>query len=224
MFMDVHMPEMDGLEATRRIRALESERRNLQWPRIVAMTADAMPEDREKCLAAGMSDYLTKPLEFEAVRAVVADVAKHAGHREAPVAEASVAVSPATPARIEIAQAGFIDWSRLDELREYDTPDGAIVNGVIASFIEQSSEKLAILETNVRANDTEALRASAHALKGAALNIGAIVVAEQAKRIEAAAKSGAIGDVAVPCPVLVPPLSRSPAGPRQTKFVSTPCQ
>ena len=64
VFMDIQMPEMDGLEATRHIRQHwpESER-----PQIIAMTANAMPEDREKCLAAGMNHYMSKPVRLETI-------------------------------------------------------------------------------------------------------------------------------------------------------------
>ena len=64
VFMDVHMPEMDGLEATRRIvnSRLASER-----PKIIALTADAMSGDKEKCIEAGMDDYITKPVRLEEV-------------------------------------------------------------------------------------------------------------------------------------------------------------
>jgi CheY-like chemotaxis protein len=65
IFMDVHMPEMDGLEASRRI---VSTRREEERPVIVALTADALQGDREKCIEAGMDDYLTKPVRLEDVR------------------------------------------------------------------------------------------------------------------------------------------------------------
>jgi CheY-like chemotaxis protein len=67
LFMDVHMPEMDGLEATRRIRR--------QWPgvgpRIIAMTANAFPDDRQRCLAAGMDDYIAKPIRVSELQAAL---------------------------------------------------------------------------------------------------------------------------------------------------------
>jgi len=67
IFMDCQMPEMDGLEAVRKIRALEKAR-SLAPIRIVAMTASVMPGDREKCLRAGMDDYISKPVKIEEIK------------------------------------------------------------------------------------------------------------------------------------------------------------
>jgi CheY-like chemotaxis protein len=70
ILMDCHMPEMDGFEATRKIRELETEQ-NLKPTRIIAMTASTMPEDRKLCMAAGMNDYTTKPVDPKALRAAL---------------------------------------------------------------------------------------------------------------------------------------------------------
>ena len=76
ILMDCHMPEMDGYEATARIRSLQKEKRSC----IIALTADAMQGDREKCLAAGMDDYLTKPLRIEELKGVLEKhLADHGG-------------------------------------------------------------------------------------------------------------------------------------------------
>ena len=70
VFMDCHMPEMDGFEATRQIRKLEKERA-LPATRIIALTANAMDGDRERCLQAGMDDYLSKPVDLEDLKALL---------------------------------------------------------------------------------------------------------------------------------------------------------
>ena len=66
VLMDVQMPDLDGMETTRRIRALPGREKN--FPYIIAITADAMPEDRRKCIDAGMNDYVSKPVREEALR------------------------------------------------------------------------------------------------------------------------------------------------------------
>jgi CheY-like chemotaxis protein len=71
VLMDLHMPGMDGLEATRRIRAMEAEYESRRTP-IIALTANASAEDREACLAAGMDDFLVKPLDRERLVTVLA--------------------------------------------------------------------------------------------------------------------------------------------------------
>jgi CheY-like chemotaxis protein len=75
--MDLHMPGMDGLEAVRRIRAAEAEQAGVHTP-IIALTANASAEDREACLAAGMNEFLIKPLDRERLAAALAATDKAA--------------------------------------------------------------------------------------------------------------------------------------------------
>ena len=196
VFMDVHMPEMDGLEATRRIRRFQSEQQGKRRTRIVAMTADAMPEDREICLGAGMDDYLTKPLDFDAVRAVLVTAAAGIVDKQAALA-AKLETSAKTDSLGVASGAPLIDWSRLDEVRGYDTPEGTVVRDVILSFMKEAPARLCLLRSSAAAHDAQALRASAHALKGAAINVGAIAVADCATRLEEAAKLSAFDRIDV---------------------------
>jgi signal transduction histidine kinase/DNA-binding response OmpR family regulator/HPt (histidine-containing phosphotransfer) domain-containing protein len=230
VFMDVQMPEMDGLEATRRIRKLEAEQPSGPWPQIFAMTADAMPEDREVCLNAGMHDYLTKPLDFEAVRAALVRTAnivetravskpgasEHAAQQfadlsrnrsaESEITETSLSASaeepeeprePLNTTRSSTAEepeepsTRFVDWSRLDEIREYDTPDGAVMKDILTSFMTEAPSALLRVRSSAAERDDNGLRSSAHALKGAAMNVGAVAIADCAAKLEAAAKAGA---------------------------------
>jgi signal transduction histidine kinase/DNA-binding response OmpR family regulator len=186
VLMDVHMPEMDGLEATRLLREHQRDQPNRQWPRIVAVTADAMQGDRDLCIDAGMDDYLTKPLDFDAVQRMLERMANEKAGASMPTIPGMVIPTP------RVAEsAALIDWSRLEELREYDTPDGEVVKSAVASFVTQIPDKLTILRSSVAESDGQTLRHCAHGLKGAATNIGATAVATYASQLELAGKSEA---------------------------------
>jgi CheY-like chemotaxis protein len=186
VFMDVHMPEMDGLEATRAIRQAAADRPGARWPRIVAMTAVAMHGDREVCLEAGMDDYLTKPLSFEAVGAVLEQVGQATRARPRPVAEE---VPAPEPAPVVPEPSTVVDWARLEELREYDTPEAGVVKAAIGAFIGEAPTRLAEVRASAVSRDGQGLRESAHKLKGAASNVGALGVAQLAARLEQAGKA-----------------------------------
>lgn len=200
VFMDVHMPEMDGLEATQAIRQHAAERPEKYWPRVVAMTADAMQEDRQICLDAGMDDYLTKPLDFEAVQAVIEQTAEICSAASRSLVSGASSVEAGPPSREfstpDPGPVTVMDWSRLEELKSIDTPDGAVVNGIIAAFVEQTPSKLAELRSSAAEKNGQSLREAAHALKGAATNIGAVAVADCATLLEQAGRSGSLEGVA----------------------------
>ena len=187
VLMDVHMPEMDGLATTRAIREQAAAHGEAVWPTIVAVTADAMQGDRDLCIEAGMDDYITKPLDFDAVQRVLERVAlvKAAGQVVASAADPQ----RATPVAAEPPAPAIMDWSRLDELAEYDTPDGQVVKAALSSFIELAPEKLSIMRRSIKDRDAHALRESAHALKGAASNVGAAAVSAGSAHLEIAGRS-----------------------------------
>ena len=226
VLMDVHMPEMDGLQATRRIRRVALRHPDRVAPRIVAMTADAMPEDREICLEAGMDDYLTKPLDFDAVRAMLEKTAAlRKGVGVVARESRSESEEPIQDPTLAASNPSVIDWARLDELRSYDTPDGEMVRGLVTSFIHETSAKMLSLRSGAGVRDAETVRASAHAIKGAALNVGAITVADHARRIEDAAKLSVFDDIETlveSLSVAIPPAVQALSGATRTNTDEDP--
>jgi signal transduction histidine kinase/HPt (histidine-containing phosphotransfer) domain-containing protein len=180
VFMDVMMPEMGGLEATRHIR--ERQQRRAQYPNykpsivIVAMTASAMQGDREKCLAAGMDDYVAKPVRLEDVRTIVERWAEVAVREEptpatAPSSGEPPAVNPggqeaSAPAQNEDAP---VDMSRL-----LDFTDGEPENlrELVTLYLSQTGEQLEQLETAVQAGTAQEVRRLAHSCAGASATCG----------------------------------------------------
>ena len=175
ILMDVQMPGIDGMEATRRIH----ERLGAASPRIIAMTANALPGDRERYLAAGMDDYLSKPIQLQALRAAI---------EQAGVSAAESAARPGEPAP-EAAPPGAIDWRRIESLKPFDS-DGSMVAGAIASFLADAPGRIRAIREAHAAGDAASLALAAHALKGAAANIGAARLQELSQDIESLAREG----------------------------------
>lgn len=168
VLMDVQMPEMDGLAATAAIR-----RRTGPQPWIVAVTANALPGDRERCRAAGMDDYLTKPL--------------HVGDLRRALRRASPAGSG--PA----ADVEAWDPAALADLRELIGDDDAELRGLVADYLAESPVLLAALDD---ATSAEARRA-AHTLRSTSTMLGAVRLAALCGRIENALDHAAAGDPGV---------------------------
>jgi two-component system sensor histidine kinase/response regulator len=150
VLMDLQMPVMGGLEATVAIRL--RERVTGEHVRIVAMTAHAMNRDRERCLAAGMDGYLSKPINPAMLFAVVEQVGDGEGE------EAAIA-----------GRVAFDEGALLERL----SGDRNLMTDVIRIFLEDLPIRLAAIHDAVTGRDAEALRAAAHALKGAAGNLSA---------------------------------------------------
>ncbi len=200
VFMDVHMPKLDGFAATRAIAAGHGAAR----PRIIAMTASAMQGDREACLAAGMDDYLSKPLDITAVEAalvkwgaICAALPRAAGTPPPPPSALALAPPPgAAPTQVSTSATGIINRARLDEFREYDDADGSLVKDMIALYLRDGAERLAEIRRSFDAGESESLMKAAHALKGGASNIGADAIADLCKTIEQCARDGTPGAAA----------------------------
>jgi len=173
VLMDVAMPEMDGLEATRAIRDLPGERGRVP---IVAMTAGAFSQDRERCLQAGMDDYLTKPL----VRTELFRMVERWLIRD-PAAGQQDAADLAAPASL-------LDDAVLERLEEDVGPDR--LPGMLQTFVAEARRLVAGIEGAVERGDLDAARNHAHTLKGSAGTFGAPALQAAALALERAAAEG----------------------------------
>jgi CheY-like chemotaxis protein/HPt (histidine-containing phosphotransfer) domain-containing protein len=175
VLMDVQMPDLDGLDATRRLRKLLPEGRQ---PYVIAVTANAMSGDREECLAAGMDDYISKPVRRADLDAALSRVGQ--GRHRVP--------GQATPA----PSVSLINQEAIEALRESMGSDDEVA-GLVTIFREQADRDIAAM----RAAWPEALDALgklAHRLKGSSLSLGAHTLAERCRQLEQRARRGLADD------------------------------
>ena len=158
ILMDVQMPEMDGLEASRQINARWQSR---DRPRIIAMTANAMQGDRDMCLAAGMDDYLTKPIRVERL----VEALNQASARKGPMMSAPT-----------------IDAATFEALKE--TAGAEFVLELVDTFLQEAPVMLADLRRALAADDAEKFRRAAHSLKSNSNTFGALALAAMARELE----------------------------------------
>jgi CheY-like chemotaxis protein/HPt (histidine-containing phosphotransfer) domain-containing protein len=196
VLMDVQMPELDGFEASRELnRRWPGERR----PRIVAMTANAMQGDRELCAAAGMDDYVAKPIRVEELIAALertprrADAATRAAAAETP--KGSSAEPPGAPADAAgVLPAGApqaaVDRAVVERLTA--TMGGPFVVELIDTFTEDARELVAGLRRALVAADVDGFRRAAHSLKSTSETLGAAGLAALARELEAQARAGSL--------------------------------
>ena len=179
---------MDGLEASRAICARWPPR---QRPRIIAMTAEAMEGDRERCLAAGMDDYLVKPVRLDEL------------------ARALSRSRPLTTERTGERACGHdgtttrdaLDRRVLDQLRE-DLGDAAALRDVISTFLERSPSMLTGLREAAARGDGVAVSAGAHAMKGTSATLGALTLSSLCAELERLARAGRMAEVVAQVPAV----------------------
>jgi signal transduction histidine kinase/CheY-like chemotaxis protein len=177
VLMDVQMPVLDGLEATRRIRAEIARERQ---PRIVAMTANALVEDREACLAAGMDDYLAKPVRAEELGAALVRVAGTTLAEAAPLAPSPDAVDPAV-------LGALID-------RMGDRGPSFRVS-LIRTWRDESLGRVADLDAAAAAGDAAGVARAAHTLKSSSAALGALPLSQLCNTVENALRAGQTRDL-----------------------------
>jgi signal transduction histidine kinase/CheY-like chemotaxis protein/HPt (histidine-containing phosphotransfer) domain-containing protein len=183
VFMDCQMPVMDGYQATRKIRDWE---RTTGVPRlpIIAMTANAMQGDRERCIDAGMDDYISKPIKRDALNAALARWAS-AGERALETTSTSVPQASAS--------SGALDLAAFEQLRELFDGD---VNDVIDSYLSDSTTQIDSMTNAVALQDRDVIGRSAHSMKSSSRSLGAHEVSKLAESIERAARgSGSMEEI-----------------------------
>jgi|JI6StandDraft_1071083.scaffolds.fasta_scaffold24783_1 signal transduction histidine kinase/DNA-binding response OmpR family regulator len=181
ILMDVNMPVVDGLQATRQILAAWGE----HAPPIIALTAAASSEDKLRCEDAGMQDYLTKPLQ---VSALAQTLDKWIARAAQSTTTAEHASSHGTQPTVDTTLAP-LDFDRLDEFKEFDDEALSMTREVIGLFLADAPLRIDAIEHALQAGDASALARAAHALKGAASNIGALQLYASCVELEATARS-----------------------------------
>jgi CheY-like chemotaxis protein/HPt (histidine-containing phosphotransfer) domain-containing protein len=178
VLMDVQMPEMDGFEATARIRAAEKDTGH-HVP-IVALTAHALKGDREACLAAGMDDYLSKPVRAVELLEVIDRLSGNA--KEAPL----VSTPPVLPG---------LPFDPTEVLRRMEG-DRDLLRELVELFAAQAPRSIAEIHRCLEARDAGGLERAAHLIRGSALNFGMSPAAEAAFMLERLGRSGVLNGAA----------------------------
>jgi CheY-like chemotaxis protein len=197
IFMDVQMPEMDGLEATRNIRERQRSQNNPNYKSaiiIVAMTANAMNGDREKCLAAGMDDYLSKPVRPEDIRGVIerwATIAATETTTPTPqVSQTETATAatptPTNPTAVEVGPPP-VDMERLHDFTSGNPED---LRDLINLYLKQTSEQVTQLLAAVQAGSAADVRRLAHSCAGASATCGMGAILPPLKELERDGEAG----------------------------------
>jgi CheY-like chemotaxis protein len=165
ILMDCQMPRMDGYDATIAIRALEPSGHTP----IVAMTASAMASDRERCLAVGMDDYLSKPINRDLLATVLRECME------------GTAMTMTTPHNNTDEEA--FDQETLEQLRSLDE-DGSFIAELVGMFREDIATHIAALHAAIDTNDQDQIARTAHQAKGASANLGMKALAASLKTLE----------------------------------------
>lgn len=192
VIMDCQMPEMDGFDATLRIRETERVSGESAVP-IIALTADAQIRTRDRCLASGMNDYLTKPLSYDGLKSLLDAYApaRRAGAKQPLENNAQVSDTPlvAIESNFVLNDAAI---AAIDELQQPGTPD--LLSELMELYLGHSSEGLAAIEAGFACDDVDVIAFRSHELKSSSASLGALRMADLFGRMETAARTGTLDE------------------------------
>ena len=198
VLMDIQMPELDGIQATKRIRALSPPQCDVP---IVALTAHALAGAREEYLAAGMNDYISKPVNATTLLSKLDEIAATLPAVELPAAQTDGEIKPAG-----VAAASDILTKAGIEVANIDTLEAVMNPSEIREFVDMFRAEIATrVPRMIAASDVAVLAADAHALVSISGNVGAMKVSNLAHSVEAACKSGELDAART----FLPPLRKS---------------
>ncbi len=192
VLMDCQMPVLDGYQATAAIREREAGG-STRLP-VIALTANAMEGDRDRCMTVGMDDYLAKPYSLVRLKATIS---RWLGAHRADVEPARASESaPSEPVPAPAAQVAagtdkeqknsVLDTKALDQLRELDPTGGTgLIRQIVAAFFDSVGDTVARIEAAVETNHAENLRLAAQALKSSSANVGARTLSDICRQLEA---------------------------------------
>ncbi len=212
VLMDCQMPVLDGYAATRRWREIETQRATGGRLPIVAMTANAMAGDRQRCLDAGMDDYLAKPVSREQLENCLN---RWLPDRMNFVLRNAALATPAEPtppapavatARAPAPSFPVLDQTMLEELREIAGDETA---RIITVFLEDAPRLISTLEKAAAVPDLDAMRDAAHTLKSSSANVGAMALSAAAKRVELGARARKLERPAVAVALVIAEYARA---------------
>ena len=192
IFMDCQMPRMDGYEATGEIRQKETWAKKSQHTPIIALTANALSGDREKCLAAGMDDYISKPFGQDRISEILKrwlpddrQSTQQKTPRQHP--------SPATTTIYDPEESNGVDRKVLDNIRALQA-EGAedILTRIIKLFLEDTPNQLEKLQQALRDKDADTIRSIAHTMKSSSANLGALTLSALFKDLEERGRRNAL--------------------------------
>lgn len=173
ILMDIHMPNMDGLEATRKIRAWEAATQRVAPIPILALTASVMADDRDKCVAAGMNDFLSKPISREALGGAIARHMRQCAAPTGPVHE---------PHAVQTAM--VFDPSLLAALAKFDPDNTEFVPGMLSLYMSEARLALQAMEHAGGCGDETTVCRKVHNLKSSSAAVGALAMAALAEQLE----------------------------------------